>query len=204
MNLDVIRTISGFFFGSTILKRAYQQFHVREKSLLPSEHGNSHRFSTEKVLLPFPILPLFEPKQENLLSTTSSWPIDSFSLPQCRAALSVCCSFYCVLERFGFNKHLPFPSLCFSSNTHTRNLPTTSQFTRKHERMGSDDPCGVLCACVYRLFFSKKKVVHFSASYGNLSVLVGFFTEIIYHPPREIGGVKLASHGWRERKTTLS
>jgi hypothetical protein len=53
----------------------------------------------------------------------------------------------------------------------------------------------VCCVRVFIDYFSPKKVVHFSASYGNLSVLVGFFTEIIYHPPREIGGVKLASHG---------
>jgi hypothetical protein len=201
MNLDVICTVSGFFFGSTILKRAYQQFHVREKSLIHPNMATAINFRPRKFFFLLLSCRYSSRNKRIFCLRLLLGPSTLFLFPSVARLCPYAVLFIASLNDSGSTNICLFRRSVFLRIHTQETLPTTSQFTRKHERMGSDDPCGVLCACVYRLFFSKK-VVHFSASYENLSVLVGFFTEIIYHPPREIGGVKLASHG--ERKTTLS
>lgn len=133
-----------------------------------------------RILLPFPILPLCEAKQENLLSTTSSsiHPTRLFFPSLCRAALSVCCSFYCVLERHdsGSTNICLFRRSVFLKYTHKK-PSRRHRNSHANRENGSDDPCGAVCACVYRLFFSKNFVL-LEIRFRCLWAL--YFSEIIY------------------------
>lgn len=85
----------------------------------------------------------------------------SFCFPPslCRAALSVCCSFHCVLERHDLGS----TNICLFRRTHTHTHKPTSQFTRE-----PDDPQRCVCVCLSIIFLRKNSVL----------LLVGF--EIIY------------------------
>lgn len=89
--------------------------------------------------------------------------------------------------RFGFNKHLPFPSLCFSTNTHSKKPPDDITIHTQTERM---DPMihTALCVRVFiDYFLQKKKVLCF---FSIFFMPVGFlrsFTLAIYPPTLNLG-----------------